>query len=335
MTISSVGDLSRSYQLRRDTTRIRTDLTRLTRELSSGVSSDLVGKLKGNFGALAGIERGLARTESFKAVIAEQRLIVTSFQTTLTNLRSLGGISSAFLMVQDTGDPTLIRNAGTDALSRFSSALGNFNTQVGGRSIFAGVQTDQPAVAGADTIMAALESEIALAGATTAMDVETVVTSWFATGGGFDTLGYVGGPAITTGAQLSDGETAPPSITAQEVEIRDYLVAMSLGALLGRDVLSVAPNERTALARMAGERIIAANSNLIDLQSRIGAVEAQVQRADVEVASERDSLMIARSQLIEIDPFEVAVGLQNAETQLQALYSITARMSRLSLVQYL
>ena len=47
------------------------------------------------------------------------------------------------------------------------------------------------------------------AGATTAADVETVVSTWFAVGGGFDTLGYLGGPAAANGVQLSDRETLP------------------------------------------------------------------------------------------------------------------------------
>ena len=68
--------------------------------------------------------------------------------------------------------------------------------------------------ADAETIMIALEGEIALAAATTATDVESIVASWFAPGGGFDTLGYLGGPAMATGTRLSDSETAPPHVTA-------------------------------------------------------------------------------------------------------------------------
>lgn len=335
MTISSVGDLSKSYQLRRDTTRIKSDLVRLTSELSSGVSNDLVGKLKGNFAPLSGIERGLARMESFKSVIAEQRLVTSSVQLTLGSLRTLGDNFGTLLTVPDTSDPTLVRNAGTDALLRFSSAVSDLNIQVGGRTIFSGVQTDRPALAEPETILVALESEIALAGAATAVDVEAVVTAWFETGGGFDTLGYTGGPAIATGQQLSDSETAPPQVTSERGEIRDYLAAMAMAGLIGRDVLAGVGDEQGELARLAGQRLLAADNGLVNLQSEVGAVEQQVERANVEVATEKDSLTIARSELIEIDPFEAAVGLQNAETQLQTLYSITARLSGLTLAQYL
>lgn len=335
MTISSVSDLSKSYQLRRDTARIKTDLVRLTNELSSGVSNNLVEKFKGNFGPLSGIERGLARMESFESVISEQRLVVSSVQLTLGSLRTLGDNFGTLLTVPDTTDPTLVRNAGADALSRFSSALSDLNIQVGGRSIFSGIQTDQPALAEPETILAALESDIAIAGAVTAVDVEAVVVAWFQTGGGFDTVGYIGGTAISTGQQLSDSETAPPQVTGEREEIREFLAAMAMAGLIGRDALTGVGDEQGELARLAGQRLLAANNELVDLQSELGAIEQQVERASVEVAAEKDSLTIARSELIEIDPFEAAVGLQNAETQLQTLYSITARLSGLTLAQYL
>ena len=113
MIPASIGDLSQSFQLRRDTTRIKADLNRLTSELSSGVTENVVDRLKGNFGPLAGVERGLARMDGFKTVIAEQTLVVTSFQNTLSNMRALGeDIRGALITVPDTVNPALIRNAG-------------------------------------------------------------------------------------------------------------------------------------------------------------------------------------------------------------------------------
>lgn len=336
MLPASIGDLSQSFQLRRDTTRIKADLNRLTSELSSGVTDNIVDRTKGNFGPLSGIERGLARMDSFNTVIAEQSLVVTTLQSTLSNMRALGeDIRGALLTVPDTVNPALIRNAGADALSRMNAAINGLNGQTGGVTIFAGVEVDGPAVADLETIMSALEAEITLASATTAQDVETIVANWFAVGGGFDTIGYVGGAAMAQGVQLSDREKLPTSITAEAEEIRSFLGAMALGGLLGRDLFLADPDEQGNLARLAGERLFDADSQLVDLQSSIGLMEAQLERAAVEVAAESDSLTIARSELIEIDPFEAAVNLQNAETQLQTLYSITARLSRLSLTQYL
>ena len=332
----SFGDLSRSFQLRQDTARIKADLTRLTGELSSGVTSNVTERVNGNFGPLAGIERGLSRADSFQTVIGEQSLIVSAVQTTFTNMRAMGeDVRGALLTVPETRNPTLVRNAGLDALTRLEGALNGLNSQVGGISIFAGTSTDRPAVADAETILTAIEAEIVAAGAVTAVDVETVVDAWFSVGGGFDTIGYVGGDAATSGVQVSENETLPPKLTAEAEELRPFLSALALGGLLGRDLFLTDVDEQGALARIAGERLFDADARMVDLQARVGATEAQIERASVEVAAERDSLVTARSRLIEIDPFEAAIELQNTESQLQTIYAITARLSGLSLTRYL
>lgn len=335
MNVTSVGDLSKNLQLRRDTGRIKTDLARLTNELSSGVDSNLVGRFKGNFGPLAGVERGLVRSESFLAVIAERQLVVSNQQVSITNLRALGEVSSSLLIVQDTGDPTLVESAGQDALSRFSSAIANLNAQSGGRSIFAGIATDRPAVADAEVIFTEIENEIARTGAVTASAIATIVDDWFSVGGDYDTLGYIGGVAELSGPRISEGEISPSSPTGDEEAFRSFLAGLATGALLGRGTLSAEPEEQGRLARISGLRLFEADANLVNLQARIGSSESQIERARSEVLAESEALQLARTELIGIDPYETAVELQSAETQLQTLYSITARLSNLSLTSYL
>ena len=169
----------------------------------------------------------------------------------------------------------------------------------------------------------------------TADDVATVVTDWFATGGGYDTLGYTGGAKAQSGPPLSDGETAPPLPTAEHEAIRTFLAGLAMGGLLGRAVLPGNAEEQGHLARIAGVHLMESDRKLVDLKASLGAFEGQADRARSEVMAESEALEIARIELIGIDPYEAAVGLQSAETQLQTLYAVTARLSRLSLVGYL
>lgn len=335
MSTISIGDLAQSFQLRRDNARLKETLTRLTGELSSGVTDNILARVRGNFGPLSGIERGMARAASYSAVIGEHRLMVSAMQESLSRLRGLAEISGALLTARDSGDPVLVRNAGQDALVRLSSALGTLNTTVGGRAIISGVDTDRAAVTDLETIMASLEAEISIAGATTADDVVTTVTGWFTAGGGYDTIGYTGGAAATVGTRLSDSEVADPATTAQDEAVRRYLAAMSLGGLLGRDLLAGDPAEQGRLARLAGMAILVAENGLVDLQADLGSAEGQIERADVEVRTETDALAIARAEIVGVDPYETAVDLEAAESQLQLLYAVTARLSTLSLAEYL
>ena len=174
-----------------------------------------------------------------------------------------------------------------------------------------------------------------VAAATTAAEVVTIVDAWFGPGGGFETVGYLGGPRATSSTQLSDLERGPPLITAEDEAIRTQLSSLAFAALLGRDVLSGNLEEQGNLARLAGERLLVADDGIVALQASVGGIEAQVERAKVETSTQTDSLLIAKSELIEVDPYELAVKLQNAETRLQSIYTITARLSQLSLVNYL
>lgn len=335
MTINSIGDLALSFQLRRQNAALRTDLDRYARELSTGISENLSERLKGNYSGIAGLERGISRADSFLVGIAEKRLETSAMQNALEKLRSLGGISGALLTVQETGDPTLVRNAGRDAAQRFEAALLTLNTQAGGRSLFSGIDVDLPAVTDAETMFAAIEAEITGAGAATAADIATIVENWFDVGGGFDLLGYVGGVPASATVRLSDSEVAQSPPTAQDSSLRSFLSALAMGGLVGRGALSNIPTEQGLLARLSGQALVSADSQLVELKAGVGIAEAQVNRAEMEVRFERQALELARSELVAVDPFETVVKLEAAETQLQTLYSVTARLSGLSLANYL
>jgi len=64
-------------------------------------------------------------------------------------------------------------------------------------------------------------------------------------------------------------------------------------------------------------------------------LQARIDTATTRNTSEATALGIARAGLVQLDPYETATRLQHAETQLQLIYTLTARMSRLSLADYL
>jgi flagellar hook-associated protein 3 FlgL len=331
----SIGDLAQSFQMRRDNARLSVDLNRLAGELSSGRVQDVTDRLRGNFGILSSIERGIARAGSFETSISEARLETKARQQSIESIRTLGeGISGALLLVNPDMDPVLIGNASRDASTRMDSVLNLLNTQVADRSLFSGVDVTGTAVADKETILAALESEIALAGAVTADDVISIVNDWFGPGGGFEALGYAGAPQDLAALRISDSEVLPPPPKADDLRIRDMLSAFSLAALVDRGVPSGGDDERALLARAAGESLLFADRRMVGLQAEIGESESQIERAQAEVAAETDGLILARSDMIAADPFETATELEAVETQLRTLYAVTAKLSGLSLTDY-
>ena len=67
----------------------------------------------------------------------------------------------------------------------------------------------------------------------------------------------------------------------------------------------------------------------------MAAVEGQVAAAQSRNGSESSALQIARSEMVAVDAYDAATRLTDAETRLQTLYAVTARLSSLSLTDYL
>ena len=67
----------------------------------------------------------------------------------------------------------------------------------------------------------------------------------------------------------------------------------------------------------------------------IGLQEAATTKTQAQNTAESSALSIARSTLISADPYETATALQETEASIQNLYTLTARLSRLKLTDYL
>ena len=71
------------------------------------------------------------------------------------------------------------------------------------------------------------------------------------------------------------------------------------------------------------------------MQGQVGAQLEIIETTRTRQANERNALMLQRSELIGADPYETAAALTERQTQLETLYALTARVSRLSLAAYL
>ena len=332
----SIGDLSQNFQLRRQSTQLSRDLTRLAQELTTGRKQDIRSVLRGDTAGLAAIELGMKRVASFELAIKDATLEVTARQSSIQTIRLATQEQLGALLIDETlSDPTLSRIAARDAAATFDQIVGTLNGVAANRSLFAGTATDGAALTDTDTMLLAIEAEITLAGAVTAADVETVVETWFAPGGGFDTIGYIGGADTLTGPRVSESEVLGDATRADDLRIRETLAGFAMAALVDRGQFGALDEEASTFLRRAGERMLNAERGLADLQGQIGLDEARLERAETEGATERIALETARQALIGADPYETAGQLQAIDAQIRSLYTVTARLSQLSLTAYL
>jgi flagellar hook-associated protein 3 FlgL len=328
----SVGDASLTNILARQGAELRGQVNRTAEEVTTGQHNDLAKALRGDVSPLLAIDASLTRLQAFKTTTQDAALQTAAQQTTMAGLSSLAsGITMTLLGARDFQTQAQISAIAADARGRLQSAVGLLNTQAADRAVFSGAATDTAPLGSADELLAALET--AAIGATTAGDVSAAVATWFADPLGYGTF-YQGGAPLSN-APIAPGESADLSTTALDPAIRDTLAGFAMAALLDRGMLAGNPEERARLAERAGQELLTTEDARITLAARIGSVEAQVEAARTRNGAEETALGILRSDIGSVDPYEAASRLEAARSQLESLYLVTARVSRLSLVEFL
>lgn len=336
MAFQTIGDLSRGLALRSRNAEIKARLDRLSAELASGRTADPRARVGGDFRPLAAIERSLSLLDSYDLATGEAAFAAETMQTALGALfDSAQTLAPKLMSAGSLGGAQMLDTTGAEARDALGHAVSALNTRAAGRALFAGADTDAAALADADTILAAIGAEVA--GLTGAADVMAALDAWFDTpGGGFDSLAYQGADAPPAALRLAEGQSVTLAITAADPPLRATLKGLVAAALLADDtVLGGDVAARGALAESAGETLLGAEGQLTALRGDLGTAQARIEEIGTENAATRAAMELARTDLLAADPYETATGIEAAQTQLETLYAITARLSRLSLADYL
>ena len=333
MSQLSIGDLSQSLILSRRNATLKDSIQSLSKEAVTGLTRGTTERVKGDYVPLAGIEATLTQLSAFRSVTTETGMIANHMQLALTSIsESASVLSASLLAAASSNSPSRINTLGFDATQRLQAAMATLNTRMGERSLFAGVVTDSSAVAPAETMMLALDA--AIAGAISSADVEGAVNAWFTDPAGFETVVYQGGAPLGP-VPIGPDQLAQIDVTALDPAIVSTIKGLAMASLLQRGVLAGSDVARADLAERAGESLASAQTGFAELTARLGTAEAGIVNAGVQNDAQKAALETARLGLLSVDPYETAAKLQEAQTQLETLFAITARMSRLSLVNFL
>jgi len=134
---------------------------------------------------------------------------------------------------------------------------------------------------------------------------------------------------------VSDLDRIDLDVRATDPALKDILRTTALTAMATSFPLMLSSGEELELQGLAGKEMFAAKDGLTALQARVGFAQASIEKVAARNAAETNSLEFARNELLAVDPFEAATRLEEVQFQLQSLYSITVKMSQLSLVNYL
>lgn len=336
MTMLSLGDAAYHFQLSRQNLGLKQGLDAAMSEVTTGQVTDMGARLSGDFSALAAVEHSLKTLGSYQTATSEVGLRADTMQAALETLAgTMRDLQPALLLAASQPQSALVDTAAVDAQAKLEQAIAALNASAGGQSLFSGAATDTTPMTDAATLMAALQAEVA--GASSPADILTALDTWFDTpGGGFDTLAYAGADTGGGPVRVAEGQTVTLDITAADPALREVIKGLAAAALLENgDLLSGDAEARASLAAQAGEALLSADAGLVTLQARLGAAQERIETLTAKHAAQSSALELAKFQLVGVDPYDAATRLEALQAQLETLYTVTARISRLNLADFL
>ena len=312
--MTPIGDIARNTILQNQTRNLRSLIQVKTDELATGRVSKLREHLNGETGQLRALQSDQNLLQAYKTNINEVQTIFGAQQRGLDQVRSiLANLADAALSFQneDGVQPPLQ----VIARQSFDTVVSLFNSNIGGRTVFNQGSADTDPNQLFTQIGAALAAQpdqppldVARSVIQQAIDPENSEPQ-----------------APVPVAPNQSVSTNDPSIQPQ---FSDILSSLSLLAL-GRSG-ETAP-ERQDIAT----NVLQMQDQLVSTQANIGQREDRLDSVLSQNASEHEALEFLRNELTAADPYEAATQLQTATLRLETLLAATARISKLSLTNYL
>lgn len=331
----TLGDMSSYLSSRHSNVRLKQDIQRFSNEMTTGRADNTSRHLGGDMSQLGGIEHDLRLAETLRQTISEAMFRASSMQSAMQSISErLASTSETLASSQLAAGGIPNEAASANAEASFRLIVSALNTQAGHQSLFSGSAVDQPALADVDTILSSLRT--ALSGQTTLTGVDTILDAWFDDpGGGFETVAYLGDSNDPPAYQLSADVSVSPGTRADDAAFRNALKATAKAVLATDETLGFSSVLTDAMLDTASDAVFNAKSDLISVQANLGSIEERMESASVTNAARKTALEVAKNELLGVDSFEAASQLEETQFRLESLYAVTARLSRLSLLEYL
>ncbi len=347
MKISFVSTQAVSKALSYQLSRLQTDMVKAQQEVSSGKYADVGLALGARTGQAVALGRD---AERLKGLVDSNALVSARLDATEQALTRLTSEAESFLSALTVGgsgetEQRVLQVTGKNTLETLTSVL---NTSQNGEYIFAGVNTDiqpiQEYKAGSTSKMAfdqaffdtfgfdqtdpAVES---ITGAQMADFLTNVVEPMFFGPDWSSNWSNATDNGITSRIALN--ETAQTSVSANTTGVRKLAMAASLVADLMQGPFNA--NAREALVGQARTWVGEAISDINNAQAQLGLIQNRVDSASERISMQIDIFKINLNDLQGVDPYEASTRVNTLLAQIETSYALTARIQKLSLLNYL
>lgn len=343
--------------------RVAADLTQrlsaAATEASTGMKTDVFRALGLRASEALALRAGMARNENF---IASNEMLSNRMDLTALTLRQTRETAQDFLnlAISNVSEPTQtaveLQRAAQMALDRLT---GQINTTFRGVPLFAGTDSAQPPLqhwdaahpvtglsprdvlantigagigdAGDAATKAARIADIFASAAAVLPEEERFESTFF---NGTPRLAADGTAAPRVTARIDESMVLEHGVQANDPAFTDLLRGLSM--LAATDATNIAdPEAYRAWVGEAVNAVSAGVSGLIEAESRLGSQQQTVAQT-LEMQRDRHTLFNSQVMALEgVDPYEAATRLNQLQTQLEATYAVTARLSRLSFLNFM
>jgi len=322
---------------------LRRELQTVQQEVATGVRADRRAATGGDTAMIMSLDRAIADIEARAPSLGRAQARASATQTALQAIQAgAAEIGAAMLDAATARSPVAARARAGEAETALAQMMAGMNAQLGDRYLLSGAATDTPAVGAAEDLLAEVGSlfTAAIGAGETVEQALARVDAYFdpASGAPLTVADTILGPDVAAAeappVSISDTESVAFAARADDPGLLALMKGYALGALSLTTGYGAA-DEVDAIRAAAGAAILAGDGGLIDARTRVGAAESRIEATVAAQQAERTTLSTARNDIMGVDQYEAATRLSQIETQLEALYLITARAAQLSFVNYM
>ena len=335
MIVSGQSDIASAMTLSSQSSRTKTALEGISKELSTGKKGDLISATGGDLGKLFSIERALTRlgseVEAINLAAGKAALTQVALGDIHANIVEFG---PQLLSAVERGDYLSSRLIASDARNTLGAVVTSLNVKFGRHSVFSGAGLDQRAISSVEDIVNDISAIVV--GATSTSDAILAIDAYFFnSGGGFEANVFSGSTQNASPLRRTDGTVIEYAQKADSFGVRTTIKALAM-AVVGSDASNFSgPVVQSDLLREAGKISIQATADIIELRETLGFSEGRIEAEKVRNQAMSVVFELEHSAILSADPYETVTKFEALQGQLQTIYTVTARLSNLSLTNFL
>lgn len=349
MAVGGISSLTSKDVLKYATARTVSRMDDATAEVSSGKHADAGLSLGSAVARTLDYRRVAGRLDAFAT---SNRIVGDRLSAEQSALSSLNDVANGFLETvlsarQGGGGAAALV---ADAKSRLDQVMSILRTTSGGAYVFSGANSSVPPVdnyessppsAGKTAVASAFQSEFGFAADDPAVASLSAsqITSYL--DGGFAALfdesqwqaSFANSGSQTQRVQISTHETIDLAVGADGRGVRALMSALI--GVIDTGTAGLNAEAFAALQSRIGERTAQAAADLTADQASVGLAQQRIANANDRIDAQKGVMTRNIASLEDVDIYEASSRLSMLTTQLETSYAVTARLQKLSLLNYL